>query len=253
SKGEPSLDVRHASEAHSRVQAATAQLPAHHHPVQPHQGQPLRPHGAPYHHDRRQGGTGLPHSEADHQTDHSGGQRGEQRPRGGGQAEGDLPGELPGQPGRKDHPCRRPERADLHRRHRGLWHRKHEVHAEWSTDHRHSGWSQRGDARGDGAREHLHLRHERGRGQRPGQVWVSAVFTPVTAQRPSCLGSCNWLREEPNCHNPSYGRIHWSWDHLDTSKSTLVASRKGKVCTLFVRYTFFQGLVVKRRNNAFGI
>jgi hypothetical protein len=57
-------------------------------------------------------------------------------------------------------PGRRPVRADLHRRHRGLGHRQHEAGAERRADHRHRRRRQHRDPPAGGRRQHLHLRPE---------------------------------------------------------------------------------------------
>ena len=70
----------------------------------------------------------LPHGQADHQAVQQRGAHHQQRPHHRQAPEGGVPGELPREPGREDHPRGRPQRADLHRRHRGVRHRQHEVH-----------------------------------------------------------------------------------------------------------------------------
>ncbi|XP_068779822.1 glycogen phosphorylase, muscle form isoform X1 [Struthio camelus] len=156
---QPQLPLRRPGQAHPRVQAAAAQLPPRRHPLQPDQEgaqQAVRaPHGGPW----------LPHGQDDHQAHHVHRGRGEPRPGGGRPPEGPLPGELPRLPGREGDPGGRPLGADLHGGHRGLGHGQHEVHAQRGAHHRHHGRGQRGDGRGGGRGEPLHLRHA-GRGRR---------------------------------------------------------------------------------------
>ena len=81
-------------------------------------------------------------------------------------AQGRVPAQLQRQPGRDDHPRRRPFRADFDRRHGGLGHRQHEDGAERRADHRHA---RRRQCRAQGSgrrRQHLHLRPDRRRKSR---------------------------------------------------------------------------------------
>ena len=98
-----------------------------------------------------------------------------------------VPAQLQRQPGRSDHPCRRPVGADLHRRHGGLRHRQHEVGAERRADHRHAGRRQHRDARPRRRRQLLHLRaHARARWTRRRRAGIDARDTiaasPALAQ-----------------------------------------------------------------------
>ena len=65
----------------------------------------------------------------------------------GGRLQDRVPAELQCQPGRADHPGRRPLRADLDGRHGGVRHRQHEARAQRRADDRHAGRRQRRDPR----------------------------------------------------------------------------------------------------------
>ena len=91
----------------------------------------------------------------------------QQRPGRQPAAQGGLPAQLQCLAGRDDLPGRRPVRADLHRRHRGLRHRQHEIRPERRPDHRHPGRRQHRDHGRGRPRKHLHLRHECRTGQQP--------------------------------------------------------------------------------------
>ena len=107
---------------------------------------------------RRQGRVGLPHGQAGDPADQ---RRGAGRQRGPARrqpAQGGVHPELPGHAGRDDHPGGRPVGADLHRRHRGLGHRQHEVRPQRRADHRHLGRREHRDRRTRGPGQHLHLR-----------------------------------------------------------------------------------------------
>jgi glycogen phosphorylase len=70
-------------------------------------------------------------------------------------------------PRRSPDPGRRTVATHLHRRHRSVGHVQHEVCDEWVPHHRHHGRRQRGDCRGSGRRQPVHLWRGRGRRAAP--------------------------------------------------------------------------------------
>jgi starch phosphorylase len=96
-------------------------------------------------------------------------------------AQGRVPAELPGHAGRAHHPGRGSVGADLHRRHRGLGHRQHEVRPQWRTDHRNLGRRQHRDCRARRSGQHLHLRQSHRPGGRTAGPRLPA--TPLLRQQ----------------------------------------------------------------------
>jgi len=116
---------------------------------------------------RRQGGTRLSPCQTDHQADQRHRRRGQQRPGGARFAESRVPPQLRRHFGIRHRARRRPFGTDFHRRHRSLRHRQHEAGNERRAHHRHTGRRQHRNPRSRRRRQHLHIRSQRGGGQRP--------------------------------------------------------------------------------------
>jgi len=134
--------VRRSGPAQPRVQAPTAQPAARGRALPGHRPGSGRAGAAAHGAAGRQGGLGLPLGQADHPARARPGAGGEFRSALRRQAAAGVPAQLRRQRGGSADSRRRPQRADLHRRHRGLRHRQHEVRAQRCAHHRHLGWRQ---------------------------------------------------------------------------------------------------------------
>ncbi len=131
--------------------AGARPLPAHHRRAQRRLGAAHRAHG-------RQGRAGVLDGEAHHPPGQRPGPLHRCRPRRARSAAAGVRAQLRCLAGRAHLPGQRPIGADLHRRHRGVGYRQHEVCAQRCADHRHHGRRQYRDLQRGRAREHVRLR-----------------------------------------------------------------------------------------------
>mmetsp|Transcript_31783 Transcript_31783/g.74528 ORF Transcript_31783/g.74528 Transcript_31783/m.74528 type:complete len:261 (+) Transcript_31783:430-1212(+) len=165
----PDHAVRRAGQAHPRVQATAPQHSRLHTSFPPSFGDGRRRasgvHSALCVYEW-QGGARLLPGQAHHQAHTRGRTRHQQRPSHLQIPQGHLPAQLQRAVGGADHPRVGHLPAHLHRRHRGLRNKQHEVCDERGPDRRNPGWGQRGDRRGGRGGHDVHLRTQGRRGRR---------------------------------------------------------------------------------------
>jgi starch phosphorylase len=130
-------DLRQPGQAHPRIQTAAPQCAADRRALQPIAREPCARDAATDVPLRRQGGTGLPSGQADHQAREQPRRHPRRRSIGSRATQGRLPAGVQRVAGRAADSRDRGLQSDLDRRLRGERHQQHEIHDERCADHRH--------------------------------------------------------------------------------------------------------------------
>ena len=162
---DPDAIVRCPDQAVPRIQAAAPQPARDGGALERDAPQPRFRPGAAREDFRRKGRARLPDGETDHQADQRRCPGDQFRPGDAGTDHDPVSAELQCLHGRALHTGGGPVRADFDRGQGGVGHRQHEARAERGTHNRDTGRCQHRDRRTGRKREHLHLRHVRGRGR----------------------------------------------------------------------------------------